>query len=77
MNQFDIVPGRFEPDDRAETISAKGIGCYALWQAVWQITEGPFNGEWAMAVVPTPDKAQLQFPFAWVPESWIKVCSLN
>lgn len=39
------------------------IGRRLLWQAVWVIEDGPYEGQWAMAPL-TPDF----LGFAWVPE---------
>lgn len=69
MNQFDKRKGTFKPvrsDDLAPGV-AECVGMYCIWEAMWIIEEGQFEGQWAMApridVVDTPN-----VPFAWVPE---------
>lgn len=62
--QFDQVLARFEPRRTDDLVPGAGelIGHQTYWQAVWEIEEGPYAGEWAMRPMD-----RRQYPFAWVP----------
>ncbi len=71
MKQFQIVAARFSPkrkDDLIEGVEPF-IGRPSMWQAVFEIDHGQFEGQWAMMNI----DLGIHPPFAWVPESDLEV----
>ncbi len=68
MELHDCVMATYQParrDDLKPGV-AEWIGLYGEWCAAWIIDDGPYAGQYAMAV---PDLAiGLRLPFGWVPE---------
>jgi hypothetical protein len=69
-----IVDATFRPR-RTDDLRAEAeplIGWRGRWQAGWIIDEGPYAGEWHMAVVdPVP------LPFAWAPSGDLDIHGIS
>lgn len=66
---FERFIATFKPEhmDDLRLEARDWIGWRGVWEAVWLIDEGAFEGQYACAVVPMQDKAPPADAFVWVP----------
>lgn len=69
LNRHDIVVATFAPQRRDDLKDggADFIGWRGEWQVCWEIEEGDYAGQWALAPFPLWAN-EFTPPFGWVPE---------
>ncbi len=70
LTQYEVVTAKYRPlrTDDLRPGAEKKIGVVAQWQASWVIEDRPYEGQWAMVLVPGASDDPARWPFAWTPE---------
>jgi hypothetical protein len=69
IQQFDLFYATFNPKrtDDLKPGAASFIGWRGIWEALWIIEDGPYEGQWAIGINDVSHQLKKQPPFIWVP----------
>jgi len=74
LELYDVVVATFQPQrtDDLKNNADKFIGVRCKWEAVWEIEDGPYEGQFAMSTVDFEIQRKYGSSFVWVPQCDLK-----